>query len=223
MTDARTKVIACQPVGEELKTLLPDGMEMEVLEYGLHNVPENLHIQLQAAIDRTSPDVGTILIGYGMCASALMGIQSRSFRLVIPRADDCITLFLGSREAFKQQFTQNPGTYYLTKGWVEHGEDPYTEYCKMKDKFGKDKAFRITKQYIAHYTRLALIISEYSDSEAYRKYAKMVAEHFELDYEEVEGSYDFLRKLVQGEWDEDFVIVPPGEVVQYELFYSQGG
>ena len=222
MTNLRSKIIACQTVGEELKLLLPDDFVMEVLEYDLHNVPKQLHVKLQSVIDGTGPEFSTILVGYGMCANAIVGIHSRNFRLVIPRADDCITLFLGSRKAYEQQIKQTPGTYYLTKGWIECGEDPYTEYCKMREKYSTEKAFRITKQYIANYTRLALITSGSFDYEAYRKYAKMVADHFDLNYEEIAGSDEFLNNLIQGKWENDFVIVPPGETVSYDMFYQHG-
>jgi hypothetical protein len=213
MTELGTKIIACRTVGEELKSLLPNGFEMEMLEYGLHNVPEELHSQLQATIDRTGPEIGTILIGYGLCANATVGLHSRGFRLVLPKADDCIALFLGSREEYLRQHRQAPGTFYLTKGWIECGEDPYTEYCSMREKYGHDKADRITRQYIRHYTRLALITSENHNSEAYRKYANMVADRFDLVYEEIPGSNLFLESLVNGDWETNFVLVPPGQVV----------
>jgi len=193
-----------------------------MLEYGLHNDPKRLHTQLQTAIDNTSPEFGTILIGYGMCANAIVGIKSRGFRLVIPKADDCITLFLGSREEYLHQLRQAPGTYYLTKGWIECGEDPYTEYCAMREKYGNEKAYKITKRYILNYTRLALIDSGNNDSEAYRKYARMVADHFGLTYEEIPGSMKFLERFVREEWAKDFVVVPLGGTVQYDMFYNLG-
>jgi hypothetical protein len=220
MNKLRTKIIACQTIGEELKTLLPDGLDMEMLEYGLHNTPRMLHTQLQAAIDQTSPDYGTILIGYGMCANAIVGIETREFQLVIPKADDCITIYLGSKAEYLRQHAQAPGTFYLTRGWIEFGEDPYTEYCAMREKYGHEKAYKITKRYIINYTRLALIDSGNYDSEAYRKYAKMVADHFDLTYEEIPGSRDLLERFVRGEWEKDFVVVPPRGVVKYEMFYN---
>ena len=222
MAKNRTKIIACQTVGEELKTILPADYEMELLDYALHNVPKNLHIQLQAAIDRTPSDFDTILIGYGMCANAIIGIKSRSFKLVIPKADDCITIFLGSKKEYIKQIKSEPGTFYLTKGWIECGEDPYTEYCAMREKYGEEKAYRITKRYIENYTRLALITSEKFDSEAYRKYAKMVADHFDLNYEEILGSSKFLDDFIHGNWEKEFVIVPPGQEVEYGIFYEDG-
>ena len=205
-----------------VETAPPAEFQFEALEYGLHNIPKKLHNQLQVAIDVTDPEFETILIGYGLCANAIIGLKSRSFRLVIPNADDCITLFLGSRDAYQEQFSTTPGTFYLTKGWIECGEDPYTEYCAMREKYGEKKAYKITKQYIANYTRLALITSGNFDSEAYRKYAKMVADHFDLRYEEIEGTTQFLEDFIQCKWENDFVIIPPGEEVTYEMFYEKG-
>ena len=222
MTERRTKIIACQTVGEELKSLLPDNFDLEMLDYGLHNIPENLHTRLQAAIDHSGPGYETVLIGYGLCAKAVIGLKSRSSRLVIPRVDDCISLFLGSRDEYLRQLSRAPGTFYLTKGWIECGEDPYTEYCALKEKYGQDKAYRITKRYIANYTRLALITSGNFDSEVYRKYAKMVADHFDLAFEEIPGSTEFLLDFVKGRWGKDFVILPPGQEVEYKMFYDLG-
>lgn len=223
MTDTpRMKIIACQTVGEELRPLLPDGFILALLEYGLHNVPQDLHARLQAEIDSTVENVDTILFGYGLCANAIIGLKSRRFRLVFPRVDDCIALFLGSREEYLKQFRQVPGTYYLTRGWIECGDDPYTEYCAMRDRYGHEKALRITKQYIANYTRLALIKSESHNQnlEAYRKYARMVADHFMLDYEEIPGSNALLERLIRCEWERDFVTIEPGQIVQYDMFYT---
>jgi hypothetical protein len=220
MEELRTKIIACRTVGEELKPFLPNVYTLEMLEYGLHNVPESLHSRLQDAIDATGPEYGTILLGYGLCANAILGLNSRNFRLVIPRADDCITLFLGSRQEYLRQLSLAPGTFFLTKGWIEYGEDPYTECCALREKYGHEKALKITKRYIQNYTRLALINSGSYNSEAYRKYARMVADYFNLAYEEIPGSNELLERFIYGAWEKGFVVVPPGQVVQYNLFYG---
>ena len=49
----------------------------------------------------------------------------------------------------------------------------------------------------------------------------MVADYFGLTYEEIPGSRKFLERFVRGEWEKDFVIVQPGEMVRYEMFYNQ--
>ncbi|MCL2624966.1 MAG: DUF1638 domain-containing protein, partial [Planctomycetaceae bacterium] len=42
--------------------------------------------------------------------------------LVIPRAHDCITLFLGNKQRYEDYFFANTGTYFKTTGWIERGD-----------------------------------------------------------------------------------------------------
>ena len=71
---------------------------------------------------------------------------------------------------------------------------------------------------LAGYTRLALINTGQYNLDLYRKYAKRTAERFNLRYEEITGSTALLTKLVQGPWDEDFVLVPPGRAITFSHF-----
>jgi hypothetical protein len=216
----RAKIIACATLRDVIEELAPDGMVGEFLEFGLHVTPADLHAALQAQIDATSPEIDTILFGYGMCSQGTVGLESRSFRLVIPRVDDCIGLILGSREAFLRQHQQVPGTFYLSKGWIECGDDPYTEYQKLLPRYGHEKAYRLEKQVIKNYTRLALIYMGDGPEEKHRCYAREEAEFFDLAYEEIRGSDALLRKLLGGDWGHDFVVVEPGQQVRYELFFD---
>ena len=214
----RVKIIACQTVGEELINLLPEGMPHTFLEFGLHLTPEKLHVALQQEIDDTTEEVDTLLFGYGMCCKGTVGLHSRGFRLVIPRVDDCIALFLGSRGEYRRQCRLAPGTFFLTKGWIECGDDPFTEYRKMCEKYGEEKALRIEKRFLANYTRLALIDTGNHNLTASRKYAAMLAEFFGLTLEEIPGSNRLLDKLLHGPWDQDIIVVEPGQTVGYDLF-----
>lgn len=215
----RAKVIACETVAEELQGLLPEGVPYTRLEFGLHVVPERLHEALQREIDQTQEPVEVILLGYGLCAKGALGLRSRRFHLVIPRVDDCIGLFLGSRDAYRQQRQQAPGTFYLTKGWIVRGDDPYKEYRRLAAKYGEHRAYRIEKAFLEHYTRLALIRTGDAEAlEPYRTYAATVAQFFGLTLEEVPGSRRLLQKMLAGQWDGEFVVVPPGGEVTLDHF-----
>ena len=216
-----TRLIACATVGTEMQHLIPDGMLYTFLDFGLHLTPELLNTAVQAEIDSTPAHIDTILLGYGMCSKGMLGLKSRRFRLVLPKVDDCIALFLGSRAEYRNQCRKAPGTFYLTKGWIECGDDPLTEYRKLCERYGEEKAYRIEKCYIGNYTRLALIHSDSHDREQYRQYAATVAEQFDLTLEEIAGSVRMLEKLLKGDWDDDFVVVEPGETVHFEMFLEE--
>ncbi len=222
----RTIVIACATVIEEMLPLMPAEMEHRILEFGLHAYPaklrETVQLNIDAVVAAHPGEELTILLGYGLCSQALVGVEARGCTLVLPRVDDCIAIFLGSRAAFIDQARVEPGTYYLTKGWIEVGETPFSEYARTVERFGEARAERIYRLMMANYKRLALIRTGAYDLDRYREYARRTAERFGLRYEEIEGSDTLVRQLLFGPWDGGFVVVRSGEAIKLEHFYKIG-
>ena len=133
-------VIACAVFQDLLENLLPEGLASEVtfLDYGLHIAPANLAKTLQATINNIA-EPSFIVLGYGLCGNGLNDLRSGVHTLLVPRADDCIAILLGSYKAYRQEFDHNPGTYYLTKGWLKSGSDPLREYEVLIEKYGSKK------------------------------------------------------------------------------------
>ncbi len=63
-------------------------------------------------------------------ATAPSACEGGDHRLVLPAADDCISLLLGSRARYLEEHGAQPGTYYYTRGWVDFIDDPYKEYLR---------------------------------------------------------------------------------------------
>lgn len=223
MQTTQTKVIACATVIEEMAPLMPPDLAYEVLDFGLHLVPKNLKARLQEAIDAACRDYETIILGYGLCSMAVVGLEARDCRLVVPRVDDCIACFLGSREAYAAQNKKEPGTYYLTKGWIEVSDTLLDEYKRSVEKYGKERADRIMRVMLQHYTRLVYIDTGTENQDYYRQYARDVAAKFDLRFEEVEGSNDLIYRMLYGPWDDDFVVAQPGQTIRYIDFKTSSG
>jgi hypothetical protein len=215
MDPSQTKVLACATVIEEMLPFMPAEMSYEVLDFGLHLVPGNLRSKLQEAIDSSCDHFSTILLGYGLCSLALVGLHANQCTLVTPRVDDCIAIFLGSRQTYMKQAKKAPGTYYLTKGWIEVADTPFDEYERMIDQYGKDRADRLMKIMLKNYTRLVYIDTGHSDKQRYIDYARKTADQFNLRFEEISGSNRLILKMLTGPWDEDFLVVPPGGTIIY--------
>jgi len=213
----RTLVLACATVMEEMQAWLPPGMRQQVLDFGLHLHPGQLTQALQTAIDTTT-DADLILLGFGLCSRAVSGLHSPRATLVVPRVDDCIAIFMGSRSAYLQQAEQEPGTYYLTKGWIEVGDSPFDEFERMVERHGEAKAEDMMKLMLAHYTRLAFINTGTYDLERFREYTRRTADRFGLRYEEIMGSPTLVQKLVCGPWDDEIVVCPPGVTITDDHF-----
>ena len=215
---ANRRVIACETVIEEMLPLLPADVPYEVLDFGLHIHPAELKKVLQEKINAVSQTADVLLLGYGLCSMAVVGLKATTATLVIPRTDDCIAIFLGSCNAYKEQAKKEPGTYYLTKGWIEVGDTPFEEHKLLIEKYGEEKAERMTRLMLKNYKRLAFINTGVYEIERYQEYARKTAEKFNLRFEEIDGSPALVKKMVFGPWDGEFVVVSPGETVTYQHF-----
>jgi hypothetical protein len=214
-TAKRTTVIACATVIEEMMPHLPPDVKYKVLDFGLHVNPDALRNSLQEAIDKASITSETIILGYGLCSQAVVGLRANGCTLVVPKVDDCIAIFLGSGDAYRAQARSEPGTYYLTKGWIEVGDSPFAEYDSLVEQYGQEKARRLMNRILKNYTRLALINTGQYELERYRDYSRHTARRFGLRYEEIPGSDALVKRMVHGPWEGDFVIAHPGETIRY--------
>lgn len=219
----RRLVIACATVIEEMSPFLPEDVPSETLDFGLHLHPNELKQVLQKKIDEASQHAEVLLLGYGLCSMAVVGLRATTAHLVIPRVDDCIAIFLGSCSAYKEQARKEPGTYYLTKGWIEVGDSPFSEYERLVEKYGEAKAERMTQLMLKNYTRLGFINTGQYEIDRYRSYARKTADKFNLRFEEIEGSPALVKKMVFGPWDDDFLVLEPGQTIQYTDFVNPKG
>ena len=231
----RIKLIACEVFARELMLAAatsPHVIELKLMPFGLHDVPEKLREAIQQEIDSTEKaGFDHIALGYGLCSRGTAGLRAGSVPLVIPRAHDCITLLLGSRARYNEEFSQNPGTYYYSCGWIERkvGEvkqgiidDKYAErtvdrYQEYVEKYGEDNAQFLMEQeslWVANYTRAALIDMGIGDIEGYRRFTRDVAAGHGWDYAEITGNMSLLRRLASGDWDPaEFLTVQPGRTI----------
>ncbi|MBN1317580.1 MAG: DUF1638 domain-containing protein [Anaerolineales bacterium] len=213
-----TKIITCAAVMHEIPPHLLEGIETVVLDSSLHSEPDLLRERIQKEIDSTSPVAETILIGFGMCSKAVVGLQSGVHTLVIPLVDDCIALFLGSCSAYRSLARNQPGTYFITKGWVEECITPFAEQEKWIDQYGAHRAERIIRYLIKGYKQIALIDTGQYELNGLRAYAQETAARFSLDYTEIPGDIRMIEQFLVGEWDDKFLIIQPGKKCEYDSF-----
>lgn len=219
----KTHVVACKVIQEELAEFLPPAIGVTVIEAFLHRNPAELAMAIQAAVDKIPGHIETVIVAYGLCAKAVVGLQARNFTLVIPKIDDCLALMLGSRQAYTDCSARHPGSYFLSRGWLKSGINMLEDYAEHERRFGEKKARRIHEQMFAHYDRVVFIQTGQNWQE-YERDALSVADFCGWRFESLKGRETLLRKLALGPYDEDdFVIVSPGGVAKIEDFLATDG
>ncbi len=230
----RLKVIACGVFQPELQALAAESeneIDLELLEAGLHATPKLLRVKVQERIDAAARDAfDAVALGYGLCGRGAAGLVARASRVVIPRVHDCLTLFLGSREEYRRQFKQHPGTYYLTPGWYTnkmmvddetrdrgwtHDAEDSAQFAELSDKYGSDAAAEIIhfhNSWKRNYTRVAVIDTGCAAVDDCMCLAQRIGENLDWECERLEGSIEMLRDMVAGNWDpRRFLVLEPGQ------------
>jgi len=212
-------ILACSVIERELKRFQNGRMEFKFLDYGLHRTPENMAKALQIEIDQAAQqDYDGIVLGYGLCSNGIVGICSPEHPLIIPRIHDCISLFLGSPEAYREQSAGHPGTYYLTPGWIERGQTPISKYESYARSYDEETARWVLHEEMKHYTRIALIDTGVYSIEPFRTVAKENAEFLGVTYMELQGSSQLFKELICGPWKKNFLIIEKGQSIQQDMF-----
>jgi len=225
-------LIACDIFVREISYFIAishSTINVKFLEKGLHERPDYLREVLQREIDQASQSengYNAILLAYALCGNSTKGIIARNLPIVIPKAHDCITLFLGSRAKYLEEFNNHPGTYYYTPSAVERGyavgsetkenlEKKYNEYVS---KYGEENAnylMEIEEGWMKHYSYAASVDLELFRFLNYHEQVKEVAQKKSLQYREIGGDLNLLKKLLDGSWDHDeFLVLQPGQQVE---------
>jgi len=223
----KTAVIACEVMRYELEMLCA-GMEkapsLLFLRQGLHDTPKLLREELHntiAKVEKDNPELTRLVLGYGLCGKGLEGVSAGRCELVIPRVHDCIPLLIGSVAAHREAHSRECGTYWFSPGWLTWSVIPYLDNRTVRlahytEKYGEAQAgilMQIEEGILANYTRACLIQWPVL-GEPYREPAADAARRSNLPLDTMEGTPDYLRALLAGDWDDDrFVRIPPGHTV----------
>ncbi|KAB2876837.1 MAG: DUF1638 domain-containing protein [Burkholderiaceae bacterium] len=225
-----TIVLSCNVLRNLLGQRLPPGMPVTWMDIALHNTPKKLAAALQQQLDAL-PEPSTVIVGYGLCGSGLVGLKAGVHTLIIPRTHDCVAIFIGSQQRFVQRFVANAGTYYLTKGWLDAKDEPLTEYRDYVEQFDEETADYLVEMKYRHYRVLCMVGFSQEELDGCRTDAMKVAEfckqRFGMEYEEIVGTSELIEALLAmpnrlDSGGEEFVVVRPGGEIALEMFLRAG-
>lgn len=226
---SRVAVVTCAVIESELRELARGSdqiLGISVVEQRLHDTPDLLRERLCDAVKQieteTRPDV--VVLGYGLCSRGVERVTTASAKLVVPRAHDCVTLLLGSRERYANYARRHPGTYWFSPGWIRHGAMPSQQrYDRMRDElarqYGTDNAdflMESERAWLTAYSRAAFVdVGGIDFDPELLEFTREAADWLGWTFDRQYGDSSLLRDLISGPWDDErFLVLQPGESVE---------
>jgi hypothetical protein len=231
VNDMKVVLLACEVMRDLARPHLDDAaIDTIYMDSGLHETPKRMAPALQEELDAIE-EPSLVLVGYGLCGTGLVGLEAGRHTLVIPRMHDCIAILLGSHREYMRAISENPGTYYLTKGWLEAGTDPLREYESYVERYGEKTADMVMDTMYRNYTQICLVSHSEEDLAANRERAQAVGafckERWGMEYSERIGSDALIAKLLNAPrhldlLGDEFVVIAPGGRVAMDQFLDFG-
>jgi hypothetical protein len=236
------KLIACEVFFREIcltAASSPHRIDLEFTDKGAHNESDKLRAIIQARIDAAQSGdraYDAIALGFGLCGNSLLGVRAGRVPLVLPRAHDCCTVFLGSRSAFAAHFKDNPSLPFSSTGYMERGGTPIheattldfvpgvtREYQDLVAQYGEENAKYIFETLTASAdqsrhggtdNRVVFIDTPEFSHLGFAEKCRAQAQDAGKSFVVLPGDMRLIRKLVNGEWDPaEFLVVPPGQKI----------
>lgn len=206
----------------------PNVVDVRLNRRGLHDTPPELRLTLQGEIDAVGPPYDAVVLAYGLCGGGSAGLRATKVPLVIARAHDCITLFLGDRARYASEAKAHPGTFWYVQDYLERADDgpfaglgaasdsaaraTHAEYVRLYGPDNADYLMEVMGAWRDHYDRAAFVDTGVGDASATRERARTEAASRDWSFAPIEGSLVLVKRLIDGDWDpRDFLTLKPGE------------
>jgi hypothetical protein len=229
------KLISCNVFQREASWCIahsPHVIDPEFTELGEHARSAGLRQIIQERIDANEGSGKTydaILLLFGLCGNATVGLQARKTQLVIPRAHDCCTILLGSRAKFTEHFGEAPSTPFSSVGYLERGDyflrtndegmagvQTGDAFANLVEKYGEEDARYIWAEMHPDHGDKRAVFIDLPETSHLGYAAKFQAKAAAAGKEAVElpGNIRLITNLLNGEWDpKEYLIVPPAGAI----------
>lgn len=211
----KTKILSCGTLEKEVRLAMERchaQIPLVLLEENNHDVPHRLSACIQEKLDQMA-DVDRVLMAFGTCGGAMVGLRSGKAEMIIPRVDDCLSLLMGSMER-RYASTGNGFGVFLTESWLNNEKSMEAELDRIEQRYSPSRAARVIQMLYRNFDSLNVIDTGAYDVSSILPRTLALAQRLSLKHRIVQGTTAYLEELLQGPWDPDrFIIIPPGTTI----------
>lgn len=226
----RTAFIGCRTIEEEVEHILKKEsihfVSKNYVESGLHNSTARLRAAMEEQMEKIKPgSIDRLLLCFGLCGNVVDGMKTGDYETILPKADDCITVLLGSRER-RKKLNDEEMSYYLTKGWLIGEANLHREYEKACALYGKKMADQIYDQIFEGYQSLSILDTGREDYDLFKEEGREIARCFGLCPRYLKADLSWLSDYLKQEIDllssrHKIVIYPPNSMMSWKDFQDK--
>ena len=108
-------------------------------------------------------------------------------------------------------------TYFFTQGWLDYKHSFTKEYQLTIEKYGQETADQLMQMMYNNYKYFGFIDTGYSDKEAAIAEVEPLCQVVDTEVVNLPAPLTYLRKMIALDFDDNFLIVPPGSTVNFGL------
>lgn len=214
----KSVILSCPTLKKELlQAVEENGFSGSVcfLPPQLHKSPEHLKEYLQKRIDGLK-NIDQILLCVSGCGGGTTGLKATSADLILPKTRDCLDILLSVQG--RKDIRRPEKAIFLTEDWAEYMNEIKKRFEGQAEEKGEEYAQNAIQLMFQGFEDFYLIDTGVYDTEEVAHMAMPLIEMVHGRLHKIPGGYGILRKMTQGNFDEDFIIVKKGNIVRREDF-----
>jgi hypothetical protein len=190
---------------ESLESLaVTDGLSLLIWmkDMGLHESPEKLKNNMTQTLEKTAPQVSSILMFYDLCGNAFkdIGDVSEALRVLITiltdsrgeTVDDCIAAVVGGRLPYQTLVKKELGVFFLTPMWASNWREMAVKTRIVPDGHNYDLMRMVFET--SSYKKVLKIETGLGEPGEYERNAEEFAGIFNFTMETMKGDLKLVEK-----------------------------
>ena len=201
-------ILSCPTLKKEIQHLLAEyklDTPVYFLPKRLHSDPKELAEYLQNTID-SFYNVDRILICVSGCGGGTAKLKATTAELVVPKTRDCVDILLSKTDRASIDRAYNG--IFMTESWLDFMQSGELNLERQIAEKGEEEGKAWLRKMFKGFKHFYVVDTGTYDTQVVIDALKPLVEVLDGTIETVPGGYNILRKLVTGDIDDDFRVIP---------------